>query len=99
MILPISILSLILLYLIYNHLERFTINPNTFFKGNETMALMREYRECSPNDVPCILSKKPFTYPTKFSLPTYSKYVNYKSSQNVKHLFPQKKPVRVYPNF
>lgn len=98
MILPILILSLILTYLIYNHYERFTINPTLFLKGNNTMALMREYRECRPNDVYCILSKKPFTYPSKFSLPTYSKYVNYKTTQNVKHLLPQKKPIRVYPN-
>ena len=99
MILAILILSLILLYLIYNHVERFIVNPREIFKGNQTIQLMREYRECSPNDVYCILSKKTFTYPSNFSLPTYSKDINYLRTQNVNHLMPPTKPIRVYPNF
>tara|TARA_B100000123_G_C25491408_1_gene323732 strand:+ start:28 stop:324 length:297 start_codon:yes stop_codon:yes gene_type:complete len=93
----IFILSLIvLLFFLLKYNEKF-INPKLFFKGNFTIGLMRKYRDCG-KDIQCVLEKAPIIKYDNLEPPLFRKEVNYKLSQNIRHLFPQYKPTRVKPN-
>ena len=103
----ILILLLILLYLLLNHKENFIVNPTLFFKGsraaeevisdapamNEVIKKMREYRDCNPSNVTCILSKKPILKKKSSFYPRFARMVNFKYSQNVRDLMPIIKPI------
>ena len=59
---------------------------------------MREYRDCQPTDVTCILSKKPILKKKSSFYQRFVRKVNYMNSQNVRDLMPITKPTRVTPN-
>ena len=94
----ILILLLILLYLLLNHKENFIVNPTLFFKGSGVIKKMREYRDCNPSDVSCILSKKPILKKKSSFYPRFARMVNYMNSQNVRDLMPITKPIRITRN-
>ena len=94
----ILILLLTLLYLLLNHNEKFIVNPRMFFTGVTPMKTLRDLRKCNPNNVSCILSKRPLSAPKSFLRPRFTRVVNYQRSQNVRHLMPIQKPIRVTPN-
>lgn len=93
MIIPVVILSLILLLLIKNHLENFTVNPNSFFDTPNAIEKMRVLRECQNvvNKDACILSKKPFTPHFPPDRTPYQRHVNFNLYQDVRHLLPQRR--------
>lgn len=90
MIIPVVILSLILLLLIKNHLENFTVNPNSFFDTPNAIKRMRNFRVCKNviNKDACILSKRAFTPHFPADRTPYQRHVNYNLYQDVRHLMP-----------
>ena len=91
------ILSLVLLFILLKHQEKF-LNPNTILKkGN--IKDMRELRKCNPSDVNCVLSKRSLIKRTSIRPPKFTRRVNYLVSHDVRHLLPAQKQVRVLPNF
>ena len=86
------ILSLVLLFILLKHQEKF-LNPNTILKkGN--IRDMRELRKCNPSDVNCVLSKRSLIKRTTIDPPPFMVKFNYLKTHNVNHLFPPSKPVR-----
>ena len=96
----ILILLLILLYLLLIYKETFIVNPNHFFTGITPMTTLRDLRECKlkENQVSCILDKRPLSIPKSSFYPRFTRVVNYQRSQNVRHLMPIQRPIRITPN-
>ena len=91
------ILSLVLLFILLKHQEKF-LNPNTILKRG-SIKKMRAFRECRPqNNIKCILENQPISERT-IPRPTFIRRVNYLVSQDIRHLFPPSKPIRRRPVF
>ena len=91
------ILSLVLLFILFKHQEKF-LNPNTILKRG-SIKKMRAFRECRPNNIKCILKNQPIVKLPIIPRPTFIRRVNYLVSKDVRHLFPPSKPIRRRPVF